>query len=81
MFDHTTLVAADDPHLPRFKLLHAEGVMNVRVLPHVGCEYVAYHTFERLEQWLLENNQSPRVQLMKLEVSEHEGNSAYVRRA
>ena len=40
-FDHTTLVAADDPHRAEFERLEKLGLIDCRVLPAVGCEAVA----------------------------------------
>ena len=81
MFDHKTLVADDDPALQWFRDGERKwGALTIRSVPATGCEAIALLTFERLEQWLQENNYHPRVWLAKLEVSEHDGNSAYVRR-
>ena len=41
IFDHTTIVAADDPELDQFKHLEALGLIQLRVLDHVGCEKFA----------------------------------------
>jgi 6-pyruvoyltetrahydropterin/6-carboxytetrahydropterin synthase len=44
MFDHTLLIAQDDPHLDKFKKLaelgtHSEGgVCDIRIVEAVGCE-------------------------------------------
>ena len=81
MFDHTTLVARNDPHLDWYVEGQQRGVMNVRTVDATGCEAVALMTFERLEDWLIDNGLAPRVSLVKLQVWEHDGNSAYVRRA
>ena len=80
MFDHTTLVASDDPHLEWFRQAHERKILDLRVVEAAGCEATARLVFEYLEMWLTDNGYSPRVRLMKLEVREHENNSAYVRR-
>ena len=80
MFDHKTLVAKDDPALQWFKEGEERGALTIRNVTATGCEAIALLTFEQLERWLRDNNYYPRVWLAKLEVSEHEGNSAYVRR-
>lgn len=48
MFDHTMLIAQDDPHLETFKALNRigggykdSGVVNLRVVEAVGCESFA----------------------------------------
>jgi 6-pyruvoyltetrahydropterin/6-carboxytetrahydropterin synthase len=80
MFDHTTLVAEDDPHLLWFRQAHEQRLFDVREVVATGCEATARLVFEYLESWLIDNGYSPRVCLVMLEVREHEGNSAYVRR-
>lgn len=79
MFDHTTLVAQDDPHRLLLKDAHNVEVLDIRVVTATGCEAIARICFDMLEAWLRGNGYSPRVQLVKFEVSEHQGNSAYVR--
>ena len=76
MFDHTTLVAEDDPHLDRFRELNDLHVIDMRVLPGVGCERMAEYVWEYADQWLADNGYAPRVHLRSVQVWEHEGNSA-----
>lgn len=80
MFDHKTLVAIDDPAINWFRNGASAGALTLRPTAATGCEAIALLTFEELERWLKNNQDYPRVWLAKLEVSEHEGNSAYVRR-
>lgn len=80
MFDHTTLVAADDPELPAFQHLAARGLAELRVLEAVGCEAIARLTFDHVNHLLLETT-GIRVALEEVEVREHSGNSASYRPA
>jgi 6-pyruvoyltetrahydropterin/6-carboxytetrahydropterin synthase len=57
MFDHTLVVASDDPHLAKFQALAAlglndvGGVADLRVVEAVGCEKfseLAYKTMENI---------------------------------
>jgi len=75
MFDHTTLVAEDDPHLPAFRQLAEKGLVDLRVLPRVGCEAVAEHVFNHVAQFVQQET-AGRVWLESVEVREHGGNSA-----
>jgi len=75
LFDHTMLVAADDPELPRFEALHRDGLVNLRVLPAVGCEATAKHVFDHVANFVREETKG-RVWLESVEVREHGGNSA-----
>jgi 6-pyruvoyltetrahydropterin/6-carboxytetrahydropterin synthase len=74
-FDHTMIAAEDDPHLPTFKLLAASGLVDLRVLPSVGCEAVAQYVFSHVNTVVCERTQG-RVWVESVEVREHGGNSA-----
>jgi 6-pyruvoyltetrahydropterin/6-carboxytetrahydropterin synthase len=59
MFDHTLVVAADDPHLDKFKVL-AEmglqdqgGVCDIRIVEAVGCEKFAELAYREMKSILL----------------------------
>jgi 6-pyruvoyltetrahydropterin/6-carboxytetrahydropterin synthase len=75
LFDHTMLVAQDDPELARFEDLHRDGLVNLRVLPAVGCEATAKHVFGHVAAFVHEETKG-RVWLESVEVKEHGGNSA-----
>jgi 6-pyruvoyltetrahydropterin/6-carboxytetrahydropterin synthase len=75
-FDHTLLVAEDDPYLDLICSLSGLGIAEVVVVPACGCEKFAEMIYEVTEQWLLDNGFSPRARLTKVEVREHGANSA-----
>ncbi len=75
MFDHTMLVAEDDPERARFEQMHQDGLINLRVLPAVGCEATAKHVFDYVAHFVQEES-AARVWLESVEVMEHGGNSA-----
>lgn len=75
-FDHTTIVAEDDPELDWFKEAEARGILRLIVLPAGGCEKFAEYVFGVTEIWLTDNGYSPRVKLRSVEVMEHGANSA-----
>ncbi len=75
VFDHTVLAAADDPHLGEFERLAALGLMNLRVLPAVGCEAVARYAFRQVGN-MVSADTNGRVWVESVEVREHSGNSA-----
>ncbi len=79
MFDHTMIVAADDPHLELLLGLQTAGLAAVRVLPSVGCEAVAKHVFDYVATYV-GNESHDRVWLESVEVREHGGNSAIYER-
>jgi 6-pyruvoyltetrahydropterin/6-carboxytetrahydropterin synthase len=75
MFDHTTILAKDDPELEHFKELDEKGVIQLRILPNVGAERFAEFIFNKLNPFII-NETKGRVQINKVEFFEHEKNSA-----
>lgn len=75
MFDHTLLAAADDPQLPALEKLSETGLVDLRVLPAVGCEATAKYVFDYVARFVAKQSQE-RVWLESVEVKEHGGNSA-----
>ncbi len=74
-FDHTMIVAEDDPSLATFQALAQEGLVALRVLPAVGCEATARYVFEYAATYVA-GETGGRVWLESVEVREHGGNSA-----
>ena len=75
LLDHTTIVAEDDPYLENFKQLHYDGIIQLRILPATGCERFAEYLHLKINTFLLEETNG-RVRATKVEVYEHERNSA-----
>jgi len=75
LLDHTTIVAEDDPYLEQFKQMDRDGIIQLRILPAVGCERFAEFLFEKINTFLKEETNG-RVRATKVEVYEHEKNSA-----
>lgn len=82
-FDHTLLVASDDPK--KDVILDLDRVHKIAKVVEVestGCEATAKLVFDVTEQWLKDGGYGDRVRLVSVEVSEHEANSAlYVRQS
>jgi 6-pyruvoyltetrahydropterin/6-carboxytetrahydropterin synthase len=78
-FDHTVIVAEDDPSIEVFRGLQREGLAAVRILPAVGCEAVAKHAFDHVSAFVREAS-GGRVWLESVEVREHGGNAAVYER-
>ena len=74
-FDHKTVVAEDDPELETFKELEEKGLIQLVVIPHVGCEKFAEYICKEIAPQIVVNS-NERVKLMSVEVREHSGNSA-----
>ena len=78
-FDHTLCVAADDPQLTLFKSLHSAGVCDLRIMQDgVGIERTAEYCFNIADSYIRHLSNS-RCWVEKVEVWEHEKNSAIVR--
>jgi len=75
MFDHTFLVAQDDPKLSDFQKLHDDGVIQLRVMPNPGMEGTALYVYEKASE-ILKKLYGERARISFLEVSENENNTA-----
>jgi 6-pyruvoyltetrahydropterin/6-carboxytetrahydropterin synthase len=75
-FDHTTAVAADDPHLAYLEEAARLGAIDLRVLPEgVGCERFAEYAW-RMADRLIAARYGDRVTVISCECREHGANSA-----
>jgi 6-pyruvoyltetrahydropterin/6-carboxytetrahydropterin synthase len=75
LLDHTTIIAIDDPHLKLFQKMDEDGLIQLRILPATGCEKFAEHLYCVINAFLKEETEG-RVRAVKVEVYEHERNSA-----
>ena len=75
LLDHTTIVAQDDPHLETFKQMNSDGIIQLRIMDSVGCEKFAEYLYTTINNFLMEETNG-RVKAAKVEVYEHERNSA-----
>ena len=76
-FDHKTIVAVDDPAFELFEQTEKDGLIQMTILPAVGCEKFAQFIFEMINPIILENTKG-RVKVDSVEVKEHESNGAEV---
>lgn len=80
-FDHTTLVAEDDPDLERYKQLERDGIMRLTILPALGCEKIADMLYKYVNGVyipdMLGEGESERVWCYKVEVRETVSNCAF----
>ena len=83
MFDHTVLVAEDDPMLMKLQFLNSEqergkqyeGCLQLRIVPATGAEKFAELIFHKLNNFVKDET-SERVRVVKVEFMEHSKNSA-----
>lgn len=76
MFDHTLLVAHDDPMLLNLTALDEDDLADIRVVRATGCEAFAEMVACHVQEWLATEGHTPRVALTKVEVKEHNSNGA-----
>ena len=75
MFDHTVLVAKNDPHLEGFKTMGEQGVAQIRIVPATGAEKFAEFIYHKLNPFVqVETNR--RVRVVQVEFMEHGKNTA-----
>jgi len=75
MFDHTTIVAEDDPGIGGFKTMDQLGIIQLRILPAVGAEQFAKYIFEKLDTFVQEETNG-RVKVVRVEFMENNKNTA-----
>ena len=75
LLDHTTVISEDDPYLDQFKQMDKDGIIQLRILPATGCERFAEYLYRIINEFLLIETDG-RVRAPKVEVYEHERNSA-----
>jgi len=75
MFDHTYLIAQDDPILQTAIILNDEGIAQVRIVPATGAEQFAKFIYEKVNTFVLEETNN-RVRVVSVEFKEHAKNSA-----
>ena len=76
VFDHTTIVWREDPELALFKMLGEKGVIDLRIFNDgVGIEMFARFCLNQANE-LVTKSTNGRCNCIKVEVWEHETNSA-----
>ena len=76
MFDHTTVIAPEDPELAIFQELDRRGVVQLRVLEGpVGAEQFARFIYEKINAFVQEETEG-RVKVAQVEFFENKRNSA-----
>jgi len=75
MFDHTMIIAEDDPWLDAFKQMETAEVAQVRIVPATGAEKFAEYIYNKLNPFIQEETDG-RVRVTQVEFREHGKNSA-----
>ena len=75
MFDHTVIVAKDDPKLETFQAMEVMGIIQLRVVEATGAEKFAEFIFHKLNNFVKTETQE-RVKVAQVEFMEHNKNTA-----
>jgi len=75
MWDHTTLIQADDPYRSYFEALQVEGLAKVHFLEKMGAESCAKLVYDKFND-VLSKTDAARCKVIKVECFETDKNSA-----
>ena len=75
MFDHTTIIAEDDPYLESFKLMDEDQLIQLRIIPATGAEQFAKFIYNKTSEFIRIETEG-RVRVVSVEFKEHAKNSA-----
>jgi 6-pyruvoyltetrahydropterin/6-carboxytetrahydropterin synthase len=76
MFDHTVIIAEDDPGMGGWKTMNDLGVIQLRVIPATGAEKFAEYIYSNINNFVHEETEG-RVRVTKVKFMEHGKNAAY----
>jgi 6-pyruvoyltetrahydropterin/6-carboxytetrahydropterin synthase len=75
MFDHTTIIAENDPYLENFKEMWKDGIIQLRIIPATGAEQFAKFIYEKVSEFIKIETEG-RVRVVSVEFMEHNKNTA-----
>ena len=75
MFDHTTIMAEDDPYLEVIRKIHDKGIIQLRIIEATGAEKFAEFIYNKLNNFVQAETKS-RVRVTQVEFMEHGKNTA-----
>ena len=76
MFDHTVIIAEDDPGMGGWETMNKLEVIQLRVIPATGAEKFAEFIFNKLNEFV-KTETNNRVRVTKVKFMEHSKNAAY----
>ena len=79
MFDHTIIVAEDDPYINTLQQLDNAGIAQVRIVPATGAEKFAEYIYNKLSKFVFKET-GDRVIIRQVEFMEHGKNTAIYER-
>jgi 6-pyruvoyltetrahydropterin/6-carboxytetrahydropterin synthase len=75
MFDHTYIIAEDDPFLPEAIKMDKTGIVQLRIIPATGAEQFAKFIYDKVSEFIKIETEG-RVRVVSVEFREHAKNSA-----
>ena len=75
MFDHTVIIAKDDPQKVVFQVMHDKGIIQLRIVDFVGAERFAQYIYEKVNDFVIRETNN-RVKVKKVVLKENNKNSA-----
>jgi len=75
MFDHTMIIAEDDPWKDAFQQMDEAGVAQVRVIPATGAEKFSEYIYTKLNSFVKAETDN-RVRVTRVKFMEHGKNAA-----
>ena len=76
MFDHTVIIAEDDPGMGGWETMNKLGVIQLRVIKATGAEKFAEYVYNKINDFVHEETEG-RVRVTKVKFMEHGKNAAY----
>ena len=76
MFDHTVIIAEDDPGMGGWETMNKLGVIQLRIIEATGAEKFAEFIFNKLNDFVHTETEG-RVRVTKVKFMEHGKNAAY----
>jgi 6-pyruvoyltetrahydropterin/6-carboxytetrahydropterin synthase len=80
-FDHTLLVAEDDPDMDMFKLLQERGMAKLTIIPATGCEALADMVYNFINGVYIPDHwgkgEAERLWCYRVEIRETQSNMAF----
>ena len=76
MFDHTVIIAEDDPGMGGWKTMEGLGIIQLRVIEATGAEKFAEYIYNKLNDFVKTETEN-RVRVIKVKFMEHGKNAAY----
>jgi len=76
MFDHTVIIAEDDPGMGGWKTMDKLGVIQLRIIPATGAEKFAEYIYSNINNFV-KTETNNRVRVTKVKFMEHGKNAAY----